>query len=144
MTLPLVEPQGVEAARAWLRAQAWGQFSLHALSKRFQRAVRSYQRREAAAGRQTTVPPGLRLYDLRHSFLTWLAQQTVTEATPGGNPLEIHHYTQHADLTTTRRYMLAAIPGMVRAALPRATVRATEYVSSRGTSGHGLTSRARE
>jgi len=125
VTLPLVEPQGLQAARAWLRAFAWGRFDTRALSRRFRAAVVAYTRRAAQEGRLVTIPPGLRLYDLRHSFLTWLAERTMSDATPGGNPLVVQHYAQHADLATTRRYMLGAITWQVRAAItvPRSVPR---------------------
>lgn len=114
VTLPLVEPQGVEAARDWLRAQAWGRFDTRTVARAFRRAVQAYRRAGAPAG---PVPPDVRLYDLRHSFLTWLARTT-------GNPLVVQQYGQLVDLATARRYMLGAVPDMVRAAI-RAAGRGT-------------------
>lgn len=119
VTLPLVEPQGVEAAQSWLRAQAWGRFDTRTVARAFRRAVGAYRRQGEPAG---PVPPDVRLYDLRHSFLTWLARTT-------GNPLVVQQYGQLVDLATARRYMLGAVPDMVRAALRVASTRGT------GTSG---------
>lgn len=115
VTLPLVEPEGVEAAQAWLRAQAWGRFDTRTVARAFRRACTAYRKRGAPSG---PLPPDVRLYDLRHSFLTWLARRT-------GNPLVVQQYGQLVDLATARRYMLGAVPDMVRAAL-RATSGATD------------------
>lgn len=108
VTLPLVAPEGVLAARWWLGAVAWGKWPASTLNRDLKAAAARYARATGQA-----APRGLRLYDLRHSFLSWLARKT-------NNPLVVQRYGQHADLATTRRYMLAAIPDMVRAAL-RAT-----------------------
>jgi len=113
VTLPLVDPEGVDAARGWLRAHAWMAFDRRRLSALFRGAVRAY----AKAHPDVAIPAGLRMHDLRHSFLTWLAAKTVTPETPAGNPYVVQLYGQHQDLTTTRRYMLAVIPEMVRQVL---------------------------
>jgi site-specific recombinase XerC len=118
VTLPLWEPQGVDAARAWLRAFAWGPASAHRLSDALHRALKAYGAARAAAGRPGAVPPGIRLHDLRHSFLTMVARTRR-------DPRIVQWYGQHADLKTSQRYILAAMPDLVREAA-RATLRATE------------------
>ncbi len=113
VTLPLVDPEGVTAARDWLRAHAWFRFDRTRLGVRFKQAVAAF----GAKHPDVSIPPGLHMYDLRHSFLTWLATKTVTPETPAGNPYVVMLYAQHKNLETTKRYMQAVIPEMVRQVL---------------------------
>jgi len=101
VTVPLF-PYGVLACRAWLRAFAWGRFDQRALGRSFHAAVRRYVAQEGAAGRTVALPGDLRVYDLRHSFLSWLWRETE-------DLLLVQHYAQHADLETTRRYVRGAV-----------------------------------
>ena len=104
VTLPLVQPQGLTAARQWLRAFAWGPFSQATVYRALATAVRRY--RDA----HPDTPAHIRPYDFRHSFLTWLARTT-------GDPLVVQLYAQHASLETTARYMKAARLQMVHTAI---------------------------
>lgn len=115
VTLPLWEPEGVEAARAWLRANAWGKARTERLADALQRAIRAYRERCPAV----TLPPQIRLHDLRHSFLTMIA---LTRR----DPRLVQWYGQHADLATSQRYILAAMPELAREAARVPRARATE------------------
>ena len=122
VTVPLF-PQGVEACRAWLRAFAWGTFGQRSLRHAFRRAVRRYIAREADAGRTVTVPPDLRVYDLRHSFASWLWEVTA-------DPLLVQHFLQHADLKTTARYTRGTIDARALAIVERAIKQAAIVAGS--------------
>lgn len=111
VTVPLF-PQGVEACRRWLRAFAWGRFDQRALGKSFHAAVRRYVAQAAAQGRTVTLPPDVRPYDLRHSFLSWLWQETE-------DILVVQHFAQHLNLETTSRYTKSAVDPRVRAIVDR-------------------------
>jgi integrase len=111
VTLPLFG-EAPAACQAWLRASAWGAFDQRALGKCFHTAVRTYVRAEAAAGRTVLLPPDLRPYDLRHSFLSWL--WTVCH-----DPLVVQEYAQHADLKTTARYTRGAVSARLQAVAAR-------------------------
>lgn len=111
VTLPLF-PDGVESCRRWLRASAWGSFDQRVLGRAFHTAVERYVAKETAAGRTVTLPPDLRPYDLRHSFLSWLWETTE-------DILLVQHYAQHADLKTTSRYTRGAVDRRIRDVVDR-------------------------
>lgn len=110
--LPLF-PEGVESVRRWLRARAWGTFSESSLQKALRRAAQAYAMREAAAGRASPVPhETVTTYDLRHSFLTWLYEET-------GDPYLVRMFGQHASLETTARYTRKGVPTRAAEAVAR-------------------------
>jgi integrase len=96
--LPLL-PEAVAALRDFAAAGAWGKFSTSAVRTSFLRAAK-----------KVCTLPGLRPYDLRHSFGTavFLASGSLHAA---GELL------RHADKRTTRRYTLAAVNPVLTAAL---------------------------
>lgn len=97
--LPLTA-DGLAAFRAFAAADAYGWFSVGALSHSFKRAVRSVP----------TAPPAMRLYDLRHSFGAELYRRTGDLAT-------VARFLGHAPgSTVTARYALGANAQVDRAA----------------------------
>jgi integrase len=123
--LPLF-PEGVVSLQQWLKAGAWGKFSEAMLRLALHRAARSYAAREAAEGRTSAIPvpprrkkgdpptkgEGIRVYDLRHSFLTWLYETT-------GDPYLVKLFGQHANLETTMRYTRKGVPARAREAVAK-------------------------
>lgn len=110
--LPLL-PQAIEAFRDWLRVGAWGAFSSHSLAKTFRRAVRR------ARLTRPEIPADLRVYDLRHSFLSMMLEAT-------GDLAAVRELGQHASVQTTLRYTQ-------RAASPRASAAIESVARQRGT-----------
>jgi integrase len=97
--LPLTA-DGLAAFRAFAAADAFGWFSVGALSHSFKRAVRSVP----------TAPPAMRLYDLRHSFGAELYRRTGDLAT-------VARFLGHTPgSTVTARYALGANAQVDRAA----------------------------
>jgi integrase len=92
-------PQAVGAFRELARLKAWGRFSASALWQFFNRAQEKARTRRTEAGRDPL--PRLKPYDLRHSFATWLYQQTSDMET-------VARLLGHASTITTRRYALGA------------------------------------
>jgi integrase len=110
--LPLL-PAAVAAFRAWLAAVAWGPFSTQSLGKSFRRAVLRARRTHPE------IPADLRAYDLRHSFLSMILEQT-------GDLAAVRELGQHASMQTTLRYTQ-------RAASPRAKAAIETVVRQGGT-----------
>lgn len=124
-------PEGIDAAREWLRAHAWGTFTTRALGRAFHAAKRAYVQREAAEGRTVSLPRDLKPYDIRHSFLSWVWWQTK-------DPFLVQHFAQHADLETTMRYIVGQIDAQAEAAI-------TAYIARRDvpTAPNGVPTRIR-
>ncbi|MGE0363055.1 MAG: tyrosine recombinase XerC [Vicinamibacterales bacterium] len=123
LTLPLWDPEGIAAAQGWLRAFAWSRkVDAKALAVSLAYAVRGFRRRCP----EVPLPPHIRLHDLRHSFLTMVARRTQ-------DPRVVQWYGQHADLKTSMRYILAAVPDIARAALavPHGVPHGPSYHSGR-------------
>jgi integrase len=100
--IPLL-PQAVAALKAFFAAGAAGTFQTSALARTFKRAVRKAQAVLVKQGRQDDAArlKGLRVYDLRHSLLSSLADESE-------DIYAVAEYAGHANLQTTRRYMRAA------------------------------------
>lgn len=111
--LPLTA-KGLAACRAFDAADAYGWFSVEALSHSFKRAVR----------RVPTAPPEMRLYDLRHSFGAEIYRRTGDLAT-------VARFLGHAPgSAVTARYALGANAHVDRAAAEAFdAARAAEQVS---------------
>jgi integrase len=89
--------QAVGAFRLWLSTRAYEPWNPSMLRKAFKKAAR-------AAGY-----PQARLYDLRHTFLTRVAQQFGIQAAMG---LGIH-----ANISTTQRYVNGAVQPLMAQAV---------------------------
>ena len=100
--LPLL-PQAAAALRDFFAAGATGRFEASALGRTLTRAVRVVQRELRTEGDAEAAArlDGFRTYDLRHSFLTALAELTH-------DPYVVAEYAGHANLQTTRRYIRGA------------------------------------
>ncbi len=97
--VPLLD-EGLEALRAFDAADLYGKVNNQTVWKHVKEAAR-------AIG-----DPGIRPYDLRHSFAT-----LVYEAT--GDLTTTAYLLGHADEGTTRRYALNAIPSVARAGIEK-------------------------
>lgn len=96
-------PQGVEAFRLFVAAQAFGPFATTALRKVF---VRARNRAAIALGVDLS---DVRLYDLRHSFGSLVFEATGSDSVTG-------LMLDHTEAKTTRRYTLRAVPEHLRQA----------------------------
>lgn len=96
--LPLL-PEAVEALRAFFAAGAEGPFHASSMRQSFLRAVAKVE-----------PLPGVRPYDLRHSFGARVYRVT-------GNLQVVAELLRQTDLRTTRRYALAAVNPVLTAAL---------------------------
>ena len=126
--LPLF-PQAVHALRALLDAGGLVSgkgtpFSQHAVNHAFQRACR---RLRAADPRVPHLTP----YQLRHSFLDWLASVVKDERI-------VQMYAQHADIRTTQRYTRRSVDPRLAFAFDLAQQTLTSDGPQVGT--HGLPS----
>jgi len=88
-------PEGVEAFKDLALRRAYGRFRVRAVLRAWQRACRR------ALGRH------VRLYDLRHSYVTAILRATKNLDTA-------RLLAGHKDARTTQRYALAAIVGTLR------------------------------
>ena len=107
-------PPAAAAFRALIDANGLGRFSHHAVNHAFQRACAHIRRQQAADG----IPPADRLphltpYQLRHSFLSWLAEVTKDERA-------VQELGGHADIRTTRIYTQRSVSPRVSAAIAAA------------------------
>jgi len=105
-------PQGAAALKAWLAlgvTTAWHRGSIRLA---WQRAVQKAQKALRAAHRhdEADLLTGMRVYDLRHSFLTAMAMATK-------DVYAVSEYAQHSDIRTTLTYMSGASSSRVRAAI---------------------------
>lgn len=96
-------PEGVAALRDFDRLGAYGRFTTRVVLRSWQLACR------AVLGRP------VRLYDLRHSFVTGIVRAT-------GNLDAAQLLAGHTDRRTTRRYGLSAVLPMLRAGVDAFTV----------------------
>jgi integrase len=108
--LPLI-PGAKPAVQYWLRALAVGRFDRRVHARSLRAARKAYATRQAAAGAPVSLPPSLRPYDLRHTFLSHLARLTR------GNGVVLKRYAQHLDIRTTEQYIEAAMDDVVLDAL---------------------------
>jgi integrase len=115
LLLPLT-PRGVDAARAFIAANAFGAFGTSPPLNAWRRAI--HRMCTALEKDPETRPVGEQLrreladrvpYDLRHSFLTELQLAT-------GNISATQSHALHADSRMTRRYTLAAVAPELQAA----------------------------
>lgn len=108
-------PEGIAALTHFAAVDAWGTFSNSSMWKSFQRACLSLankphvKRRWLKQGIDLTQ---IRPYDLRHSYASAVLAGT-------GNLAETQQLMAHADLRTTMRYALAAVPAHLTAAVQR-------------------------
>jgi integrase len=113
--------EGIAALRHFAAVDAWGPFSNSSVWKSFQRACTALankphvKRRWLKHGINLTQ---IRPYDLRHSYAS-----AVLEGT--GNLAETQQLMAHADLRTTMRYAMAAVPAHLTAAVQRVQLTAT-------------------
>jgi site-specific recombinase XerC len=109
--IPLV-PSAVAALREFFKCKASGTFQTSALARSFKRGVKAAQRELRKQKRHDDVARlnGIRLYDLRHSFATWFAQNTRDQ-------WALAEYLRHAKLSTTDRYMRGASSARTRQAV---------------------------
>lgn len=108
--LPLL-PQAVPWLRAFLKAGG-APASMRPVQTAWARAIARTQAalREAGQHDDAAQLEGFRVYDLRHSFLTYLAIQT-------GDVYVVQQYAGHASLQTTLRYMRGAANVRVKSAI---------------------------
>lgn len=91
-------PDGLGALRDFDRLSAYGRFSTRAVLRAWQHACR------------TVIGRSVRLYDLRHSFVTGIVRAT-------GNLDAAQLLAGHTDRRTTRRYGLSAVLPLLRASV---------------------------
>lgn len=108
--LPLI-PAAVKALRAFFAAGADGDYSTSAAAKSWHRAVAAATAVWTTAGRQMPpLPPNLRPYDLRHTFLTEAFRRSK-------NVRAVQELGLHADPRTTERYMVGAVSETTQTAI---------------------------
>lgn len=96
---------GAAALRAWLEAADYGRpWHPGVLKQAWMRAVAHTQAalRKEDRHQEAELLTGMRVYDLRHSFLTALGSQ------PGVDIYTVSEYAQHSDIRTTEIYMAGA------------------------------------
>ncbi len=107
--------EGVAALQHFADVDAWGAFSNASVWKSFQRACAALAKKPHVKRRwlkQGIDLARLRPYDLRHSYASAVLAGT-------GNLAETQQLMAHADLRTTMRYALAAVPAHLTAAMQR-------------------------
>lgn len=122
--IPLL-PQAAAALRAWLALEVDGPWHRGTLRLAWQRAITKTQARleaqaaklrDKAAARQLRDDAGrltgMRVYDLRHSFLTAMVLAT-------GDAFAVSEYAQHSDIRTTMAYMQGASSARMRDSLAK-------------------------
>jgi integrase len=122
MVYPLTM-DGVEAFRAFVTGGAFGPFSTHAVYRCWVRACKRVRQRDdldAATKRQLEEA---RPYDLRHTFATFVLQQT-------GNLKTTQELMRHQSSKTTKRYARAAVVPHLRAAVDAFSADARQPSSS--------------
>jgi integrase len=109
--LPLL-PQAQAALRDLFLAKATGAFQTSALGRFLKRGLTKAQAELRQEGRKEDADRlnGFRLYDLRHSFGTFLAEHTHDQ-------WAVAEYLGHSNLATTARYVRGAASTRVRQAV---------------------------
>jgi integrase len=108
-------PEGMAALRHFAAVDAWGAFSNSSVWKSFQRACLSLAKKPHVKRRwlkQGIDLARIRPYDLRHSYASAVLAGT-------GNLAETQQLMAHADVRTTMRYAMAAVPAHLTAAMQR-------------------------
>lgn len=105
-----VSPSAALALRELVEANALGPWSTSAANKAWQRACKKAMAHPDTTEAEAEQLLHSTLYDLRHSFGTYMFQQTGNLHTTG-------ELMVHRDPRTTRRYTLAAVPAHLRAAV---------------------------
>lgn len=109
MLLPLTAA-GVSALTAFSQASAFGHFSTHALYQSWVRACKHVLETDGLDAQTRRLLEDARPYDLRHSFATFLLQQTQNLGTT-------KELMRHRSSKTTKRYTRAAIAPHLRSAI---------------------------
>lgn len=112
-------PEGLTALRRFAEIDAWGSFSNSSMHKTFRRACLALFRKAAIKKRWAKFGIDLRRlrpYDLRHSYGSAMLAGT-------GNLVETQQLMAHADVRTTMRYALAAVPQHLASAIQRVNFR---------------------
>jgi integrase len=109
MMLPLTSA-GIEALERFAAANAFGAFSTHALYQSWVRACKRLLKRQDLTEEQRRVLQTARPYDLRHTFGTFVLQQTQNLKTT-------QELLRHRSSKTTKRYVRAAVADHLRAAV---------------------------
>lgn len=123
-SLPVSTPAALALAR-FAEAKAWGEFSRHSMHASFKRAaVKAQASWERAAARLAhrrgtrpldwPAPPNVHPYDLRRSLLTDVYRAT-------GDLQAVAEIGLHSSLSTTMKYIGAAVNERARLALDAAT-----------------------
>lgn len=127
--LPLTDA-GVDALRAFFAGKATGPYSTSAAAKSFHRAVKTakahYERNGWAI---PPLPPKLRPYDLRHTFLTVAFRHSK-------DIRAVQELALHADPRMTERYMVGAVAENVRGAVRAVSSAARKRPKRAGTRWH--------
>jgi integrase len=107
-------PEGVEALKLLIAADAWDKYSTSSVWMSFQRACRRLERAAAKLAADGKGEPidlsGLRPYDLRHSYGTKVYLET-------GDLKATADLLDHASTAITERYTKAAVPARLVAAI---------------------------
>lgn len=111
MLLPLT-PEGVTALQTFAAHQAFGPFSTHAVYRGWALACRKIRERGDVDPQTDRLLAQARPYDLRHTFGTMVLQRT--------QDLKVtQELMRHRSSKTTKRYVRAAVPAHLRAAVAR-------------------------
>jgi integrase len=120
-----ISPQAARALTRLAAAKAWGEFSRHSMHAAFKRAAAkakaSWDRAAARRAKRRGIapppwpaPPNVHPYDLRRSLLTDVYRAT-------GDLQAVAEIGLHASLSTTMKYIGAAVNERARLALAAAT-----------------------
>lgn len=122
MMLPLTNA-GVAAFEQFSAANAFGTFSTHALYQSWVRACKRLKKRDDLTDDQRRILNIARPYDLRHTFGTFVLQQTQSLSTT-------KELMRHRSSKTTKRYVRAAVAPHLRAAIDGMSAGTSQHSST--------------
>jgi len=107
-----IRAEAVAAFRAFIAVDAFGPWSTHSARMVWKRACVAVARQQTTTEEERRLLICARPYDLRHTFGTFLLERT-------GSLETTRELLQQRSLKTTKRYIRAAIPAHLRAAIER-------------------------
>jgi integrase len=110
--IPLTR-DAIAALKMMDRYDGWGKFSQPSALRSFRRAIQATNRTRVKADKAAAlIAPQTRAYDLRHTFGTAVMRET-------GNIHAVKELLTHSSAKLTERYLLAAVPAQLRAAVAK-------------------------